>query len=146
VGDLGEEVGRGMTVGLGSGLKDEVLHAEEPKSQWRGGREYQKAHLEVLPAEARTYPHRTIPALGKGLPRCPVLVVQVPLANERPPLQVVSRVADAAEASVGRGAEGDQKVEKQVDGPGPGDGREVWADSTGFGRLYGRGKTGAAGQ
>jgi len=49
--DLGEEVGRGMSVGWGSGLKDEVLHAEEPKTRWRGGRQYQKARLEVLPAE-----------------------------------------------------------------------------------------------
>jgi len=108
-------------------------------------RQYQKARLEVLPVENRTRPHRKIPALGEDPPRCPVLVVQVPLANERPPLQAVSGVADAAEDSVGGGAGGDQKVEKQVDGPGPAGGWEVWAGSTGFSHLYGRGKTGAAG-
>jgi len=144
-GDLGEEVGGGTSVGWGSGLKDEVPHAEEPKTRWRDGRQYQKARLEVLPAEDRTPPHMTIPALGEGPPRCPVLVVQVPLANERPHLQGLSGVEDAAEDSVGGGAEGDQKVEKQVDGPGPAGGREVWAGSTGFSRLYGRRKTGAAG-
>ena len=43
----------------------------------------------------------------------------MPLATERPPLQGVSGVEDAAEDSVGGGAEGDQEVEEQVDGPGP---------------------------
>ena len=57
--------------------------------------------------------------------RCPVLVVQVPLANERPPLQGVSRMEDAAENSVGGGVEGDQEVEEQVDGPGPAGRREM---------------------
>jgi len=50
--------------------------------------------------------------------RLPVLVVQVPLAKERPPVQGVSGTENAAEGSVGGGAEGDQQVEKQVDGPG----------------------------
>jgi len=75
-----------------------------------------------------------------------VLVVQVPLANKRPPLQGVSGVEDAAEDSVGGGAEGDQKVEKQVDGPGPAGGWEVWVGSTGFSCLYRCGKTGATGR
>ena len=55
----------------------------------------------------------------KKKPRCPVLVVQVLLASERPPLQGVSGMEDAAEDSVGGGAEGDQEAEEQVDGPGP---------------------------
>jgi len=49
----------------------------------------------------------------------PVLVVPMSLANERPPLQGVSGMEDAAEDSVGGGAEGDQEVEEQVDDPGP---------------------------
>ena len=49
-------------------------------------------------------------------------MVKVPLANERPPLQGVSGMEDAAEDSVGGGTEGDQEVEERVDGPGP-DGR-----------------------
>jgi len=48
-----------------------------------------------------------------------VLVAQVPLANDRPPLQGVSGVEDAAEDPVGGGAEGDQEAEVRVDGPGP---------------------------
>jgi len=63
-GDLGEEVGGGTSVGWGPDLEDEVPHAEEPKTRWRGGRQHQEARLEILPAEDRTRPHRTIPALG----------------------------------------------------------------------------------
>jgi len=72
-----------------------------------GGRQHQEARLEVLPAEDRTRAHGTIPSVGQSAPRCLVLVVQVPLANERPPLQGVSGMEDAAEDSVGGGAEGD---------------------------------------
>ena len=68
----------------------------------------------------------------------------MPLANKRPPLQGVSGMEDAAEDSVGGGAEGDQEVEEQVDGPGPAGRREMWAGSTGLSLLYGRGKAGAA--
>jgi len=48
-----------------------------------------------------------------------VLVVPVPLANDRPPFQSVSGMEDAAEGPVGRGAEGDWGVEEQVEDPGP---------------------------
>ena len=48
-----------------------------------------------------------------------MLVVPVPLANERPPLQGVSGMEDAAEDSVGGGAEGDWEVEEPVEDPGP---------------------------
>ena len=42
-----------------------------------------------------------------------------PPVYERPPLQGVSGVEDAAEDPVGGGAEGDQEAEERVDGPGP---------------------------
>ena len=40
-----------------------------------------------------------------------MLVVSVPLANERPPLQGVSGMEDTTEDSVGGSAEGDREVE-----------------------------------
>ena len=51
-------------MGWRSDLEDEVPHAEEPETRWRGGWQHQEARLEVLPAEDRTRLHRTIPALG----------------------------------------------------------------------------------
>jgi len=51
-------------VGRRSDLEDEVPHAEEPETRWLGCRQRQEARLEVLPAEDRTRPHRTILALG----------------------------------------------------------------------------------
>ena len=39
--------------------------------------------------------------------------------DERPHLQGVPGLEDAAEDSMGGGAEGDQEVEEKVDGPGP---------------------------
>jgi len=100
-------------------LQDEVPHARETKARWHRGRQHQETCLEVLPAEDRTRPHWTVPALGQSSAQCPVLVVQVPLANERSPVQGVCGMENAAEGSVGGSAEGDQEVEKQVGGPGP---------------------------
>jgi len=68
----------------------------------------------------------------------------MPLANERPPLQGVPGMEDAAEYSVGGGAEGDQEVEEQVDGPGSAGRWDVRAGGAGLPLLYGRGKVGAA--
>ena len=48
----------------------------------------------------------------------PVLVVSVPHANERPPLQGVSGMEDVVEDSVGGSAEEDREVEKPVKHPG----------------------------
>ena len=100
-------------------LQGEVPHAGKPKARWRRGQQHQEACLKVLPAKDRTRPHRTVPALGESSARCQMLVVQVPLANERPPFQGVSGMENAAVGSVGGGAEGNQEVEEQVDGPGP---------------------------
>ena len=111
-------------------LQGEVPHAGKPKARWRRGQQHQEACLKVLPAKDRTRPHRTVPALGERggaagagrsgatSARCQMLVVQVPLANERPPFQGVSGMENAAVGSVGGGAEGNQEVEEQVDGPG----------------------------
>ena len=48
-----------------------------------------------------------------------VLVVSVPLANERLPFQGVSGMEDVIEDYVGRGAEGAREVEEPVEDPGP---------------------------
>jgi len=63
-------------------LQDEVPHARETKARWRRGRQHQETCLEILPAEDRTRPHWTVPALGQSSARCPVLVVQVPRKRE----------------------------------------------------------------
>ena len=47
----------------------------------------------------------------------PTLFVIQPLVDERPPLRGVFGMEDAAEDSVGGGAEGDGEVEEPVDGP-----------------------------
>ena len=60
-----------------------------------------------------------LPALGQDPPYCPVLVVPVPLANERPPFRGVSGMEDAAEDPVGRGEGGDWEVEEPAEEPGP---------------------------
>ena len=86
-------------MGRGSNLQDEVPHANKPEARWRGGQQYQEARLEVLPAEDEARLHWT-------------LVVSMPHANERPPLQGVPRMEDAAEYSVRGSAEGDQVVEE----------------------------------
>jgi len=124
-------------------LQGEVPHAKEPEARWRGGRQYQEACLEVLPAEDRARPHRRVPALGQGAPHCPVLVVPPPLANERPPLQGVSGVEDAAEDSVSRSVVGDGEVEEPVEGPGLTCRQQVRAGGAGLPRLNGCGKAGA---
>jgi len=100
-------------------LQDGVPHDREPKARWRRGRQHQETCLKVLPAEDRAGPHRTVPALSEGSPHCPVLVVSVPHANERPPTQGVSGMEGVAEDSLGRGAEGDREVEEPVEDPGP---------------------------
>lgn len=48
-----------------------------------------------------------------------MLVVSVPLAHERQPLQGVAGMEDATEDSMGGSDEGDQAVEEQVDSQGP---------------------------
>jgi len=53
-------------------LQDEVPHAREPKARWRHGRQHQETCLDVLPAEERARPHRTVFALGEGPRHCPV--------------------------------------------------------------------------
>jgi len=83
-GDL-QGVGGSPEMGRGPDLQSEVLHAKGPEAQWRGGRDYQEARLKLLPAEDRAHLHRTVPALDQGSPHYRVLVVSVPLPNERPP-------------------------------------------------------------
>jgi len=100
-------------------IQDEVPHASEPKARWRRSRQHQVTCLEVLPAEDRERPHRTVPALGEGSPHYPVLVVPVPLARERPPLQGVPGIEVAAKGAVGGGAEGYGEVEETMEDPGP---------------------------
>ena len=58
-----------------------------------------------------------------------MLVVSVPLANERQPLQGVPGMEDATEDSMGGSDEGDQAVEEQVDSQGPAGGWEMWVGS-----------------
>jgi len=83
-------------------LQEEIQNAGKAQARQCGHWELQEACLEVLPDEDRALPDRTIPALGKGSPHRPVLVVPVPHANERPPLQGVSGMEDAAKDSVGQ--------------------------------------------
>ena len=75
---------------------------------------------------------------------CAVLVVSMPLTNERPPLQGVPGMEDAAEDSVDGDTEGDQEVEEQVEGLGSAGQWEIRAGSTGLPLLYRCGKAGAA--
>jgi len=141
--NLGEEVGGGLAMGRRPHLQDEVPHVSEPKARWRRGRQHQETCLEVLPAEDRARPHRTVPALGDGSRHCPVLVVAVPLANERPPLQGVPGMEAAGKDAVGGGAEGDGKVEESVEDPGPSGRWEMRAGSSRLPHLNGCGKAGA---
>jgi len=106
-------------MGWGPDLRDEIQNAEKPQAGWHGRRRYQEARLKELPAESGSLPHRTVLALGESLPCGPVLVVPVPIANERPPIQGVPGVESPAEDPVGRGAEGDGEVEEPVEDPGP---------------------------
>jgi hypothetical protein len=70
-------------------LQNKVLPAEEPEAQRRGGRQLQEARLEVLPAQDRALPDRTLPQLDDA-PAYPVmLVVPVPDTDPGAPLQGV---------------------------------------------------------
>jgi len=125
-------------------LQVEVLHAKATETGRSGGRQHQGYRLKVLPAEGGARPHRAVPAQRNGSPHRPVLVVPVPVANERAPFQGVSAVKDAAEDYVGGSAEVDQEVEEQVDGPGPAGRWEMRAGGAGLPIVHGRGKAGAA--
>jgi len=73
-----------------------------------------------------------------------VLVVAVPLADERPPLQGATGMGNVAEDSVGGGAKGDWEVEEPVDSPGLAGRREMRTGSAGHPRLHGGEKAGDA--
>jgi len=53
---------------------------------------------------------------GEKMDGSRMLVVPLPIANERPPSQCVPRIEDAAEGSLGGGIKGDWEVEEPVDG------------------------------
>jgi len=115
----------------------------KPQARQHGCRKHQAARLKVLPADDRARPHRTAPALGRGPPHLPVLVVSVPLANEIPPLQGVSGIEDTTEDPVGGKAEGGQKVEEPMEDPGSTCRWEMWAGGAGLPLVYGRGEVSA---
>jgi len=144
-------------------LKREISEKAEARS-WAGGRiskakyrvaKSQKPDSEVANSTkrlaSRFYQLKTAHArIGQylhcqGPPRCPVLAVQVPLANERPPLQGVPGMEGAAKGALGGGAEGDGKVERPVEDPGPTCPQKVLKGSAGLLHRYGCGKAGAAG-
>ena len=62
-------------MGWGPDLYKEVQNAKKPEAGWRGCWKHQEACLEVLPAEDRALPYRTIPALDEIPFDSPVLVV-----------------------------------------------------------------------
>jgi len=102
-------------VGLGPNLQEEVLHAKQPKVQWRVGQQLQEDRLAVLPAEDGVLPNGAIPQLDKELTHPAMLVVPVPNADPGLPPQGVPRVEAVAEDSVGGGEEGDWEREGLVE-------------------------------
>jgi len=72
---------------------------------------------EVLPAEDGALPDRRIPALDEITPDSPVLVVPVPKADERPPLEEVPKMEEGTEDPVAGGVQGDGKREVAVESP-----------------------------
>jgi len=96
-------------------LQVEIQNAETPHAGRHGCWEYQVAHFKVLPDESGVQQYRAVPSLGQSSPSCPVLVVPVPLANERPPLQGVPGVEGPAENPVWGCAERDREVEGPLD-------------------------------
>ena len=77
---------------------------------------HQEAGFEVLPAEDRALPHWTVPALDESPPNRPVLVVQVPHADEGSPPKGVPEVEGPAEGPLEGGVEGDGEEEVAVEG------------------------------
>jgi len=142
--DLGEEVGGGSTVSGGENLQEEVPHAGEPEARRYGGRQHQEDCFAVLPTQDGALQDWAVPQLDEEPAHPAMLVVPMPLTDERPPLQGVSGMEDATENSVGGGKKGDQEVEEQVDGPGPAGRREMCTGSAGLFLLHGRGKGRAA--
>jgi len=67
-------------------------------------------------------------------------MVSVPLADERPPLQGVSRMEDAAESSVGGGTEGDREMEEPVEDPRSSRRPEVQPGGARFPYIHRRGE------
>ena len=86
-GDLGEEVGGGVAVGWRSDLRGEIPDAEEPEAGWHDSWKHQDASLAGLPGKDGALPDRTVPALEKEPDHPAVLVVLVPNADPKSPLQ-----------------------------------------------------------
>jgi len=131
-------VGISMELGWRPGLQEDVQDARKRQARQRGHRKHQEARLKVLPGEDMARPHRTVPALDKGAPFRQVLVVPVPCANERLPVQGLSEMEAAAEDSVGGGAEGDGEGEEPLDDPGSAGRWEIWAGGARLPLLNGR--------
>jgi len=102
-------------VGWGPDLYKEVQNAKKPEAGWCGCWEHQEACLEVLPAEDRVLPYRTIPALDEIPFDSPVLVVQVPKANEGLPFKEVPTMEECAEDPVEGGMEGSRERKVAVE-------------------------------
>ena len=81
----------------------EIQDAEKPEVGRYGCRKYQAASRKVLPAEDGALPHRRIPALDEISPDPAVLVVPMPHADKKPPLEEVSEMEEGAEDLVGGG-------------------------------------------
>jgi len=124
-------------------LQEKVFNAKKPEARQHGCWEHQEAYLKVLPAEDGARSYRPVFALDEGPPYGTMLVVQRPHANEGPPLQGESRVANATEGSLGTGAEGDGEAEGPVEDPGPSRRSEVQSDSTGLPHIHGCGEDSA---
>jgi len=99
-GDLGEEVGRGASVGWRPGPQDEVPNAGEPEAGRHGDWEQQEACLEALPDQDGALPIRAVPLLDEEPGHPAVLVEPVPDPEPGPPIQGVPRVEAAAEYPV----------------------------------------------
>jgi hypothetical protein len=94
-------------VGWRPDLQKEIQNAKEPKAQRYGCWEHQAACCEVLPYEDGALPYRRVPTLDKVASEPPVLVVPMPQADERPPLEEVPEMEGGAENLVEGGLQGD---------------------------------------
>jgi len=118
-------------------LQEEIQNAEMPEAGWHGCWEHQQACLEVLSAEDGALSDRRISALDEITSNSPVLVVPMPQADKRSPLEEVSEVEGGAENPVGGGVQGDGKREGAVESSRAFCGSGVQSGGAGFPFLDG---------